>query len=72
LVIPVWFSLKLVKVELVDTCTPYEAAPVDAFHSSLGVRLDTVEPLVGNFRVGAAGGGGSVVAEASSVDKIAG
>jgi hypothetical protein len=41
-------------------------APLEAFHSNLGVRLGTVEALAGDFNVGADGGGGRVVAEASS------
>jgi hypothetical protein len=42
--------------------------PLDAFHSNLGVEVETVEPLAGDFNVGvvgAGGGSGRVVAEAS-------
>jgi hypothetical protein len=54
----------MVKPELVDTCMPYETAPLEAFHSSLGVRLDTVEALAGDFNVGADGGGPIIVKSA--------
>ncbi len=54
------------KLELVDTCIPYETAPLEAFHSSMGVKVGTVAPLAGDFNAGAHGGGGRVVAEVSS------
>ena len=56
------------KLESVATCRPYSLAPLEGFHSSLGVKVGTVERVAGDLNVGAAGGasgGGSVVAEAS-------
>ena len=59
-------STRLVNLELVDTCTPYETAPLEAPHSNIGVKSGTVEPLDGDCSVGGDGGGGSVVAEVST------
>ena len=63
--IPLSSTTKVVKAEVVATCTPYSVAPLDAFHSNLGVRVDIRKPLFGDVNTGTAGGGGRVVAEAS-------
>ena len=56
LVIPGRFITIVEKRELVDTCSVYEGdAPLDWFHSSLGVWFDTVELDTGNFNVGTDG-----------------
>ena len=45
----------LEKFELVDTCIRYEAAPVEANHSSIGVTETPVAPSAGDSKAGAAG-----------------
>ena len=37
LVIPVWLTTVVEKDELIETCNPYEVAPVEAFHLRVGV-----------------------------------
>ena len=44
------------KFELVDTCTLYEVAPLEAFQESVNVDGCPVEPLAGDASTGADGG----------------
>jgi len=43
------------KLDDVETWTPYEVAPVDAFHTSVGVVATPVAPLAGEDNTGAEG-----------------
>jgi hypothetical protein len=54
-VIPLWFTTVVVKLELVDTCSWYEVAPVEAFQLSVGVIETPVALFDGERRVGAGG-----------------
>ena len=58
---PVWFTMVVEKDELVDTCRPYDVAPLDAFQLSVGLAETPVAPFEGDRRVGGDGGGGTVV-----------
>jgi hypothetical protein len=43
------------KSETVDTCNPYEVAPVEAFQVKVGLVTTSIAPFAGEARVGAAG-----------------
>jgi hypothetical protein len=53
---PVWFTTVVEKLELVETCTPYEVAPLAAFQLSVGFVETLVAPFDGEVSVGADGG----------------
>jgi hypothetical protein len=54
-VIPVWLTTVVEKFELVETCNPYDVAPVEAFQLMAGVIDTPVAPLAGEDGVGGAG-----------------
>jgi hypothetical protein len=49
-------SIVVANVELVDTWSRYDVAPVDAFHVKVGFVATPVAPLAGVARTGGAGG----------------
>jgi len=69
LVIPVWLTTVVEKDELIETCNPYEVAPVEAFQLKVGVIDWVADPFAGEARVGAAGGAASVVKLQTGADQ---
>ena len=60
-VMPVWFTTVEEKLELVETWTPYEVAPVEAFQLSVGLMAIPVALFEGDASVGADGAATMVV-----------
>jgi hypothetical protein len=52
---PPWSTTVVAKVALVDTCTRYDVAPVEALQFNVGFVATPVAVLVGETRVGADG-----------------
>ena len=50
-----WLIKVVEKDELVETCNPYEVAPVEAFQVNVGLVVTPVAPFAGEARVGGAG-----------------
>ena len=50
------FTINVAKPGSVETWTPYEVAPLDAFHVRVGFFETFVVLLNGELRIGAAGG----------------
>ena len=55
LVIVLRLIIVVEKSEAVETCNPYEVAPVEAFQLKVGFMATPVAPFAGETRVGAAG-----------------
>jgi len=55
-VIPLWFTTVVEKLEFVDTWSWYELAPLEAFQVSVGFVATPVAPFAGEESVGATGG----------------
>jgi hypothetical protein len=61
-VIPVWFTVVVEKLELVDTCRPYDVAPLEGFQlSTVGLVGTPVAPSEGDESVGDGGDVGDSV-----------
>ena len=61
-VIPSWLTIVVAKLELVETCTRYDVAPVEAFQlKTVGVVDTPVSPSAGERSVGTAGTATTVV-----------
>ena len=52
---PLWSTRAVANVELVETCSRYDVAPLDAPHCSETAVLIAVAPFAGNDRTGVAG-----------------
>jgi len=54
-VIPLWFTTVLEKLEEAETWSWYEVAPAQAFHFTVGLVLMPVAPFEGDVSVGTDG-----------------
>ena len=52
---PLWSITREEKLELVDTCTRYDVAPLEALQVSVGAGEIPVAPLAGEPRTGGSG-----------------
>jgi hypothetical protein len=59
--IPLWSTKVVVKVKVVDTCTRYDAAPLEAFQISVGLVDTPFALLNGEICIGTDGGAIAVV-----------
>jgi hypothetical protein len=55
-VIPLWLMSIVEKLELLETCSWYDVAPLEAFQVNVGLGEIPVAPFKGEASVGAAGG----------------
>ena len=55
-VIPLWLTTVVEKDETVETCSPYDVAPLEALQVRVGLVEIPVAPFDGDASVGAAGG----------------
>ena len=58
---PLWSTTVLENVELVETCTRYTVAPLEAFQLKVGLVEISVAPFAGEASVGAPGAATTVV-----------
>jgi hypothetical protein len=58
-----------VNAELVETCTRYDVAPVEAFHVNVTFVATPVAPLAGVDNTGAVGGNGTAVVKFHVLEK---
>jgi hypothetical protein len=69
-VIPVRFTTVEVKLEEVETWSPYDVAPLEAFQVSVGLVEIPVAPFEGEESVGTGGGVPPEVTKLQTVDQL--